>query len=796
MKTFRLSSLSTALALTATLPLTASGATYSLTANDASGASSFTNFNVSGTTKYGAPSAENDYYVGFASGAGTIRTPTSGTSHAFAGKSMTFGNAESSQTGAMALTSPTKSTITFQNEGAVLSRGRWMPYTNNRQFTFAGTITIASPSGYPFLITQSQGSNYGTTNILTATIKGASGTEFVIGNENETAKGLGILYPEDASQFYGQLTIGKISDYPGSPYRKSNVKYPADVQYNGSKTWAGTIRVRPDSMLKAQYASTKWTIGNLVLDSGSTLHLRVNQDAISTLTLTNSISVADGAVLQFGGAPGASDSAARSWTVMTLPEDKGEIPLDSFTVSGLASFPAALPCYTLSTNTSSGLSTLNLAKRQIVRLVADNTLSAWRDTGFDTAITNAASWSDNAVPHGDADYVVDTANYHLCFPPTDLLTESTYAFPGSSLTIGNGSGQVDVYSAADTVDIGILRMLNNGRFWPLCHVSGSQTVTVNGQAIHLLATGNGQSYFRIYGNRLVVVNAPLTGAGRLTVFNNSSTSAAKSGTILFAADNKAFTGRIRLSAGAKDGVYSPNTLLVTAGDQLGGDLNSFTYDALELRFGSILAATNDVTLSAANRGVYVNSVGAADAAGVMDVADGATLALESAVVTFADGVTLAKIGSGTLALGGSVSNENASATGTLAVRAGYLQALSTNAVNGVAVTFADGAYLLVDPATTGDLATYGAVNLSANPFDGSLPVAFKLPAIAENEEYRCSDVAVATVADAATAQTLAASASVKKIRGHNVAFSTRINADGTATILASIGKNAFMLIVR
>ena len=397
----------------------------------------------------------------------------------------------------------------------------------------------------------------------------------------------------------------------------------------------------------------------------------------------------------------------------------------------------------------------------------------------------AAVWSDGAVPHADADYVVDTKDWSLCLPPQDLLgQDKAYEFPGSSLTLG--AGNVNLFSAATTTRIPVLRMANDARYWPACF-QGSGTITVKGEAIHLLATGSGQSYFRIYGGRLYRIEAPLTGAGRLTVFNNSSSSSKPAATILFAVDNSAFNGRIKLSGSA--GNYTSdyaNTILVEDAAQLGGPLDAFAYDALQLNIGSTLAVTNDVDFSTANRGLYVED------SGVVDVADGATLTLGNSV-SYGSAATLTKTGAGTLALGASPLNRGAE-TGVLAVEEGCVKFLSTNAVNGVSVSFANGAYLLVDPAATGDVATYGAVDLSATPFGGTLPIAFDLPELPADQDYRYSDVAVATVRNAATAQMLVLSA--RKVPGHNVTFSLRSNADGTTTILASIGKNSFVLVIR
>ena len=125
----------------------------------------------------------------------------------------------------------------------------------------------------------------------------------------------------------------------------------------------------------------------------------------------------------------------------------------------------------------------------------------------------------------------------------------------------------------------------------------------------------------------------------------------------------------------------------------------------------------------------------------MDVADGATLSLANPV-TFAAGAALAKKGAGTLALGGAMLAPGGAAplagsgsAGSLSVEEGFLQALATNAVDGVSVSFAGGAYLLVDMEAAGDVAKFGAVDMSDAPFGGSLPVAFDLPALPASGEY-------------------------------------------------------------
>ena len=162
-------------------------------------------------------------------------------------------------------------------------------------------------------------------------------------------------------------------------------------------------------------------------------------------------------------------------------------------------------------------------------------------------------------------------------------------------------------------------------------------------------------------------------------------------------------------------------------------------------------------------------------------------------VSYGNAATLAKTGAGTLALGALPLNRGATA-GVLTIGEGCVKVLSTNALNGVSTTFANGAYLLVDPAATGDVATFGAVDLSATPFGGTLPVAFALPALGNDETYDYSGVAVCTVADAATAEGL--TLGKKKIRGHSVKFSIRTNANGTATVLAAVRASGFIMAIQ
>ncbi|MBR1837358.1 MAG: hypothetical protein IJ783_08730 [Kiritimatiellae bacterium] len=779
--------------LAAAVAATASGETLYMTADDAtSGMSSFDNWDISGKA-VGAPTPENDYVVDETY---TIRAP-SRYDAVFNGNSLTLGSFAKNKYGVIVGYSRATQKMTFSNDGLFLEQGRLTSWSSGREYTYAGTITVKSPLGYPFLFELSDGTSHiSNTNRLTATFKGAADTEFAIVSAAENPLGYVILFPAADTSFAGTLTIGKLD------YGRIVRNFPVYVEYQGARTWPGTIRVRGDSKLIPQKSSSLWTIGKLVLDADSVLLTRLAGTATSTVTLKDGLVTEYPVNLTFPSARTSTANTASStlWTVLTLPADKGDLAdnVGDFVLATQPSvFPESLPAVFLKVekDDAAALQSLVLEQRQIVRLAENNGLSKWAATGIDTAVTNAAAWSDGAVPHGDADYVVDTKDRSLVLPPQELLPDGrTYEFPGSSLTLG--ANNVNLYSAAATTRIPVLRMANDARYWPACHPGKEgDEIVVEGDAIHLLATDSGQSYFRIYGNRLYRIKAPLMGEGRITVFNNSPAGSRPSATLVFDADNSAFKGRIRVSGST--GSYTTgyaNTLLVEEAGQLGGPLDEFTHDALELKLDSTLAAKKDVDFSTPGRGLFI------DGSGAVDVADGATLTLGNAV-TFSAGATLAKTGAGTVAFGaapraagGSAALAGSGQAAALDVREGCVKALSTDALAGLALSFADGAYLLVDPAATGDVAARGVVDLSANPFGGELPVALDLPAPAADEEYRIDSIAVATVANAATAKALGLSA--KKIRNHSIEFGVRENDDGTATVIASIARPGLVLVVR
>ena len=186
-----------------------------------------------------------------------------------------------------------------------------------------------------------------------------------------------------------------------------------------------------------------------------------------------------------------------------------------------------------------------------------------------------------------------------------------------------------------------------------------------------------------------------------------------------------------------------------------------------------------------------------------DVGEGKTVRI-GAPFTFAG--ELVKLGAGRLILGGPArfidgAAETAPLAGTnvLTVSAGTLGVAATNALDGVAVSFASGTALSVDPgAADADVLNYGAVCLKwATPFTvaggGALPVTFAANFTPENGIPRF-EAAICTVSS-----TVAQDLTFAPQNGYGkykLTIVPRSNADGSVTFVASFTFRGFQISFR
>ena len=783
-----------ALAVAAILPGAVFGATLTLTTNDGSGKSSFDKWDASAATPGEAPSTDNDYVV---KNGKYIRVRYD---RSFNGNTISFGEVGGTA-GDMIIQradAQVGHNINFANGGAYLNNGHFRPWESNRspnigataQSRTTGPLTVCSPESKPFQIVAaevtSSSKNTNNTVTISAPIKGAGGTALMLcagGNDSLPAAADTFTITGSMAEFYGKLIVS--GGLVGGAYES----VPVDAVLQG--TMSGSVLVQSGARIRARYRTTTFTTARLDLQTGSTI--LVNNETSSSncgkIAVTEALSVAPGTVVQlmthpYVGTSYGAGNEALDFVVLTLPANKGTIPLENFICADEDGLP---PC-SLVTNLVDDVWQLTIRKEPHDVLVANDSNSTTISQALPSALTNATSWLSGEAPQSGRIYVAAAGTgglgantYPIIRTPYYANTATPFVFAGDALALGSGGA---IYPCSKDVTFPMLNLSANTTY--ILSLAGIPSY-LRGR-IHLRGTSDAYPQkIQAYMRGLNAVEAEVSGPGVLFIYGRNG-SGNPYGDIEFTAHNTNFTGRIKVyanvtSKAASAESYSHERLFVTDARNLGGPLEEFRADALELADYSVLEARNDVDLNVANRGVKITG-------------NAGMAAPENATLTISNDITwngaLSKTGAGTLALGGKPLIVSG-ATASLAVNEGFLQALSTNAVNGVAVTFAEGAYLLVDPAATGDLATYGAVDLSATPFGGALPVAFDFPGGAPEGE-QTPTIAVATVADAATAQSLTLSS--KKIQGYGVEFSTRANSDGSATILAKVFKPAFVMIVR
>ena len=219
------------------------------------------------------------------------------------------------------------------------------------------------------------------------------------------------------------------------------------------------------------------------------------------------------------------------------------------------------------------------------------------------------------------------------------------------------------------------------------------------------------------------IASEITGDGDL-VFKSNGSSTWPNGYFAATGLNTNFAGTIRLTMTAgstsnadltPDDIYA--RLDVADGRNLGGPLAEANPKAIWIDNGCMLRTTGaDISLAEPTRGVYVGSKAR------FNVQEGHALAISSPLAVNG---TLVKDGDGELALGGPLcfGSDGTATTPTegknaLTVKAGSVRALSADAFDGLAITFAEGAKLVVDvDASDSGLARYGIRNVkAATPF--------------------------------------------------------------------------------
>lgn len=393
-------------------------------------------------------------------------------------------------------------------------------------------------------------------------------------------------------------------------------------------------------------------------------------------------------------------------------------------------------------------------------------------------------WSTGAIPSSDFSGAVYCAwyrmmacgwNLHLNYPEMELFTSGSLHMHVKKLTLkhlyvdGCNSNSVSTYAGPYVTEIDT----------PITFYSGRT----------LLAGRSGRG---------LVFLGELDGHTDLVCAHNQQTGMFF---VDFRAANTNFSGSVRCTSYLSD--YDPDNSVdrslrvkLNDGRNLGGAYTgSDPWKAVTIENYTCVTAMADVVFSEPTRGLFVNH------AARFVVLSGRTLRIDSPVTY---GGRFVKLGEGALVLGcaepgfadnGVQCESPLEGSNVLQIVEGVLKVSATNAVNGLAVQFAAGTSLVVDPCPAdADLAAFGAINtrwevpFSSDADDGSVTVSLETKELPNN----AFDVAICTVsAEASASLKFNVSGTVQKRKCEVV---QRTNADGTVTFAVKVAAKPAMVI--
>ena len=555
----------------------------------------------------------------------------------------------------------------------------------------------------------------------------------------------------------------------------------------------GTLELAANADFPALYhVPTNGTVTaqTLKITAGVTLVSTYNGAADST---RHPFKVSNTLTLPTGKVPVRVDYAAGTTTgpgevqVLKVPTSVRTISVDDFElVPGVVADIRSdfmIPTVTnMVVKVEDGMQTLCLYPRDIVRMVAEEKS---KHVG-----SVASCWSDGQVAHAGADYLI---NY-------------------SGTRVG-GKFPLDAAVCIDKMIVTSRIESDDLRVAPVQFQSyGGLTWKGHARLVQADSFMNVLVYSADYAD--FPLSVELSGPGSLYLqYRGAKNDTLLGGNVYLTGLNTNWTGKLLLAcqgyanptASAADYRYDDGdhneTLVIEDERNLGGRLPEFAYDALRIRDWNVLAVTNDVTLSAEmNRGIYF------DAQARVNVAAQKTLAVNWPV-TYNGQVR--KEGEGTLAVGvtpkfGIAQRDTPEAgENKFDVLAGGVQPLSATAFDGLAVAFSNQtAIVLAADATDADLVSLGMKNTTwATPFTwpetGTVDVKFTLQDSDGWATFPKTQLGVLTVTDEATAR-----AALVKLHGVNpqknlgVKLTVRANADGTATVVATLAQSGCVVIFR
>ena len=404
--------------------------------------------------------------------------------------------------------------------------------------------------------------------------------------------------------------------------------------------------------------------------------------------------------------------------------------------------------------------------------------------GNNVNFANSADWTDKVLP------AVGTTKNYLIYDVNVWWSpdgDRAVTAPGQRVMLFNpAGGRYGVLMRTKSFSFGHLLALDKASvtWWGYNGQSGLEQ-TLGGN-LEVRTTAN--EYVTLNaGSQNAIVSATVAGTGNIFVCTTNTAPGTCS--LSLTGTNTGYTGYLCASNTA---AAANNKLSLKISDEsnLGGNPLVFSAGALTVGNACSLTPTAVVVIDDTNRGVTFNAGAAVDAAA------SCSLAVKSPIV-FSAG-TVSKSGAGTFAWGAGGSTIASGAT--LQVTAGCIKPQGLDALDGLAVSFADGAGFAFDfPLAAGDSrSTYGVDMRSATVSKAGERIKVRLESDDSVNAQFPATVPLATFADVASAQAFVDSADIE-VRGVSVVLSVSektLGSDAVATVTARISKMGFVLICR
>lgn len=528
----------------------------------------------------------------------------------------------------------------------------------------------------------------------------------------------------DVSEYFGKITAASHKEflddgYGGHSY--GGVKFGPDVT-----GFPGTIVLGTNSVLdvtnvtEAAIASSKIEINNLTVQSGTEFRVANGASDTRTISVTNSFVHDEGPVrlvldrfpADYRTAGFTPNANLVPFRVKVAAGDTGDEP--SFSVSDFVLPEYAdtfeLPKFNWSVKRADGWDSLVCEGRKVVVKTSSH------DAQDVSSLIDATAWSDGQVPHFGADYYLATGirltsgmagfwGEGNCYKSTNPdHVSNTYVWQGDSVTLGNCNMQFNGVNGLFVTNMAIAAGSYLTMYGPKFHL-----YTVN--PVRILPVAGQYAMLYVYNGSEVHVENGIEGSG--DVWCEFRGKNFPNGKVELLGANTNFTGKVLLAckgfmtSGSED--YTPSEtnrveVIVNDARNLGGAREEYTWNALRIRDWSLLDITNTTDFAETTRGVFVDNVAC------LRVAADETATFRA---PFVFGGELRKDGAGTLALGAtevpryayntSVTDDTyaffdgpVAGTNALYVKEGALRPLTTKAVDGLAIRFANGTRLELD----------------------------------------------------------------------------------------------------